>query len=330
MIVFIVFLISTLLFGCSDGPRSTSKTASVPEKSRAVVYYLNLEHNGIEMENRVGRADTQGLLELLSSQPEDARQTALLGTETELNDWHLKDGQLLLDFSSSYLDLSKTDEVLFRASVVQTLLQDESVNLISFSVDGEELKLSNGQPIGAMNESTFIFNAGDEINSYEKSSIRLYFATPDGASLTTVDETVVYSRNLSRERLVLDKLIEGPIYEGAGPTLPPDTKVNSINVRNGICYISLDSGLEERVYDVTEEVVLYSIVNSMCELPSINRVQLSVNGNTDRALRSQYQLSEMYTRNLDIVRQPQVVHFLIIRAYFTGHNAPFLYLRLIM
>ena len=56
-------------------------------------------------------------------------------------------------------------------------------------------------------------------------------------------------------------------------------------------------------YNVEEPVVIYSIVNSLSELPNISKVQISVKGDTSIVYRDEYPLDKLYERNLDYVEQ---------------------------
>ena len=52
--------------------------------------------------------------------------------------------------------------------------------------------------------------------------------------------------------------------------------------------------------NATPEVTLYSLVNSLVELPNVNKVQISINGETNVVFRETYNLSTVFERNLDI------------------------------
>ena len=52
-------------------------------------------------------------------------------------------------------------------------------------------------------------------------------------------------------------------------------------------------------YNIEEGVVIYSIVNSLAELPNVSKVQISVNGDTSSTYREKFSLSTVYERNLD-------------------------------
>ncbi len=93
---------------------------------------------------------------------------------------------------------------------------------------------------------------------------------------------------------------------GAYPVLSDNTRVLSVTEKDGICYVNLDTGFMAQTLDITPEVALYSIVNSLVELSAVNRVQFSVNGATNLVFREKYSLSDSYDRNLEIVQPAKI------------------------
>ena len=75
----------------------------------------------------------------------------------------------------------------------------------------------------------------------------------------------------------------------------------NVSVLEGVCYVSLDENFLTQNYNIEEPVVIYSIVNSLSEIPTINKVQISVNGDTSSVYREKMRLDELYERNLDYV-----------------------------
>ena len=57
--------------------------------------------------------------------------------------------------------------------------------------------------------------------------------------------------------------------------------------------------------NVTPEVTIYSIVNSLVELSGVNKVQISVNGSTDVIYMETVPLSQVFERNLEIMDNAQ-------------------------
>ncbi len=56
----------------------------------------------------------------------------------------------------------------------------------------------------------------------------------------------------------------------------------------------------------TNEVVpIYAIVNSLVELPAVNKVQIAVNGETTKRYRELVSLDALFERNLDIILEEE-------------------------
>ena len=269
------------------------------------VYYLTQEESQIVFESRDSLSKNSGISDYilaLQEEPKDIRLKKTVGSEVMLIDYRKEDKGAILNFDDRYYEMPVAKEVLFRAAVVQTILQDSDVNYATFEVNGETLRYGNGEEVGSMTDSTFIDNAGDEISSYLRKRVSFYFAAADGSTLIPVERDVIYGSNESLEKVVMEQLIAGPsAYEGYA-TISPGTKMNTLAVKNGICYVSMDTALADKPVDVSEEVLLYSIVNTLTSLPGINKVQISINGETDRVLRSVLRLDEIYSFNEEIVK----------------------------
>ena len=114
---------------------------------------------------------------------------------------------------------------------------------------------------------------------------------------------VHYSTNISMEKLVMEQLIEGPKKGSSMSTLPSGTKLISVSVVDGVCYVNLSDSFKNQNPEVNEEIVLYSIVNSLTELQGVTKVQISINGSTDDKVRYTYELSKMYERDMKYLKE---------------------------
>ncbi len=271
------------------------------------IYYVNNDETKIvdreyTSETSDGALLLAEFLEQLAHISEKMEYETLLEKEISVAGHTLDNGLLTLDFDERYHNLRGTREILARASIVRTLTQIPGVERITFTVNGEQLMDAAGAAVGVMAADTFIENAGNEINAYEKVDLRLYFANETGDSL--VEETrrnVVYNSNISLEKLVVEKLVEGPMAEGAYPTINPTTKIVSVTVKDGTCYVNLNNDFLNQPYNVASDVTIYSITNSLAELSNVNRVQISINGETNISYRENMSLNNVFERNLDIL-----------------------------
>ena len=133
----------------------------------------------------------------------------------------------------------------------------------------------------------------------------LYYGNGEGKALLTEVREVVYSSTLSLERVVMNQLIEGPKEEGMTATLPKNLKVQGVSVRDGICYVDFDAIFLEEPVNVTDQVEIYSIVNSLTELPNVLQVQLTVNGSPDVMLRNNISLASRFEKALNMIALPE-------------------------
>lgn len=271
------------------------------------IYYVNNEETKIvEREYVSGTTDSELLfaefLEQLAHISEKMDYETLLDKEISVVGHTLDNGLLTLDFDGSYHNLRGTREILVRASIVRTMTQLPGVERIAFTVMGEQLMDASGAAVGVMAADTFIENAGNEINAYEKVDLKLYFANETGDSLVEENRrNVVYNSNISLEKLVVEKLVQGPMTQGAYPTINPTTKIVSVTVKDGTCYVNLSNEFLSQPYNVASDVTIYSITNSLVELSNVNRVQISVNGETNISYRENMSLNNVFERNLDIL-----------------------------
>lgn len=278
------------------------------EESETHMFYLNQERTKIVSEAYEPAAtDTDGLIEeyidRLSEDTGSVEYWKALPDPVKIERSAFEDGQLYLYFNEDYQKMSPEEEVLCRGVIVHTMMQVPEVKGVSFFVDDLPLKDANGTEVGIMTNESFVENPGEKINTIQEADINLYFASKDGDGLVKEARHVYYSSNISQEKLVMERLLEGPSEESsnAKSALPADTKLISVSVMDGVCFVNLNEGFLAQDFKVQEDVVIYSIVDSLTELPTVNKVQISVNGETDMVYREKYSLKDSYRQNLDLV-----------------------------
>lgn len=270
------------------------------------VYYMNKAETHIQKEEyQLQSTDTAGkiqeLLEVMAMPPENKEIKAIITNGFTVLGASQDGEQLVIELDERYRELEPATEILTRAAIVRTLTQIPGITYLSMQVRGEPLTDQSGNPVGVMEAGMFIDNAGDEINSYERVKLKLYFADEEGTGLRGITRTVVYNSNISLEKLVVEQLIVGPNSKEVFPTVNPETKVNNVTVKDGTCYVNLNESFLTQTYNVTSAVTIYSIVNSLVELPNVNKVQVSINGETDGTYRETIPFSTVFERNLEVI-----------------------------
>ena len=260
------------------------------------VYYLNADGNALIQET-YPMTTIEGALEKL-------KYHSALPKGVEVEQYKVNKGYLELYFNSAYAKLSKTTEVLVRAAFVQTLVQVEDVNFVSFYVDGKALTDSDGNAIGMMRAEDFVQSTGSSIDSYQTTDLVLYFATKDGNTLKANQKTNVrYNVNTTIERLVVEQLLKGTNASDLQGTVPKSTTILGVSVREGICYVNLDSKFVADSYDLSPEVAVYSIVNSVIANGNVTKVQILIDGASDAVYKKTIDLSRPLEWNDNILEE---------------------------
>lgn len=267
------------------------------------VYYVSNSEKKVEMHpHAMEAADPEGqlkeLMDCLSTVPEKLEYKPPFAMGFEVLETTLEGGNLQIDVNAAYKELPPLTEILVRAAVVRTLTQLPEVSFVMITVEGSQLADRKGNSVGWMNAEQFIDNDGNEINTYEEARVRLYFADESGTKLIAADREKHYSTNTPLERFVVEELIAGPSgwIEGLFPSVNPNTKVVSVMTKDGICYVNLDENFLAVVNNVSTDVSVYALVNSLVELSNVNKVQIMINGETPSTFST-----STFERNLDIV-----------------------------
>lgn len=272
------------------------------------IWYINQDETCLKYENKeLQSKNEEGLLremmEVMRETPTDDELKPVIPEDVELLDFDFEHNQLYLDFSPEYKKMPKVYEVLCRAAIVRTLGQIDGVEYVDFQVNGEPLTDLEGKEIGLMNEDQFIENAGEEINAYKTADLTLYFANKAGDKLVGQRVAMEYNSNISLEKLIVEQLIAGPPFEGAYPTIPSETKLLNISIKDNICYVNLDEGFLGTGYNVIESIPVYSIVNSLIENTDAQKVQISINGETNRMFRESINFDTIFEKNEGLIEQ---------------------------
>ncbi len=298
----IISILGFILAGCKDADSDGYK-----------IYYLSSDYLSLVEESVEIHGDTLGTItdELIEYMNTDSRDDDLvkpLPGDIEIKSYEINDNIMSIYFSSQYSELDKNVEVLVRTSVVKTMLQVPDVSGVYFYIGDIPLTDSKGNVIGIMTEDSFSINPGSRINSLATADITLYFANEEGTGLVMEQQSVHYVSSISLEKLVVERLIEGPVGDGMQASIPENADILSVMVNDGICYVNFDDGFLVQNYDVTEQVVIYSIVNSILELGTTTKVQISVNGSSDMVYRDSLSLNQMFTKDLSLVTNTDVLN----------------------
>ena len=298
MLLFI--LIIGVLTGCSNNRNSKEDTSTIN------VYYIDTKSLGLASEKYelIGTElseQVDELLYMIKKSPENLTYKSVLPDKLtyvcELN----KDNVLTINFDTTYNELSGISEVLSRAAIVKTLGQLDVIETIQFRVNGSPLIDSNGEIVDSMSVEDFV----DNTNTNTNYKVKLYFANQEGDALIGYGTSINYTGTSSLEELAINKLIEGPKNIAMLSAIPEGTKLLHISKSDGICTVDFNEAFLEKVPDVKPEVTINSIVNTLVELPDINKVQFTIKSKTVETYGDDIDFDGLFERNLNLIKSTE-------------------------
>ena len=136
----------------------------------------------------------------------------------------------------------------------------------------------------------------------EFKKVLLYFGSADREHLVAIEKEIPKVEVLPQKPSRLSS--KALISSGLLPTIPAGTSLLDINVKeDGLCIVDFS---EELIANLpggqqNEEMAVYSIVNTLCQFPTIDQVEFRVEGQKMDTLLGYVQLDPAVSANAKIV-----------------------------
>lgn len=296
--------------GCVTNPRQEPQVSL--NEGEVGVFYISEESETLvqepyELTEGDAVAKANELYKMLKEQPATVGYRCAIPEQVELLGTSLEDEQYTMTFGESYYTMDSVTEVLCRAAIVRTISQVDGISGVEFMVNNQPLMDKNGRTVGLMYIDTFLDSASSDLETYQETDLNLYFSNTAGDGLVLVKRRVLYHSNMSMEKLVVEQLLRGIESAESGnyakSAVPTESKLLNLYVKDGVCYVNFDEKFVSQAMNVKEEVIIYSLVNSLTELPNITKVQISVNGVSNRTFKERVNLSTIFERDTSYCSQ---------------------------
>lgn len=305
-IVFCILICCILVFaGCSKTDDDIGDEESNSEEGFAIYYLksngMGLVYDYVDIEENDKKIVVGRLIETMMN-PKEKFETAI-NEYVKIVDYSITDNVLNINFSLDYSMQDKMEELLCRAAFVMTLTQIDGIEYVNMTVNSQPLKV-NDTAVALMKADDFADISADSSLTERKITIELYFANETLDKLKIQKREVSYGNNKSLERVIVDELINGPNETGYERTLKEDVNIVEVFTTNRICYVYLDKAINQMI-GIDGELMIYSIVNSLCGLDYIDMVQIVIEGDTSAMFNDKYSIAEPFKHNQDIVQREE-------------------------
>lgn len=150
----------------------------------------------------------------------------------------------------------------------------------------------------------------------DKIEIILYYPN-DSMDYLVPEFRVVSRRNERIEEIAVHELLKGNTQKKLTNVIPSSTKLLSMDITDNIAYVSFSGDLINKSYSEKEEaLVIYSIVNTLTSLPSIDEVQILIDGKAKDILYECYSIREPLKFSSTIVTKDYISPISVINEFY--------------
>lgn len=254
------------------------------EKISIDLYFINEDGTGIVSSPNKIRYKTddeliKNTLEMLRQGPNSAKLGEIMPKDTQITGIELLGGGFLtVHFSDEFLSEDSSRNILNVYAVVKTLCSTAHVSSVKVLVNGEPIKDRDGKALEYISASDI--NLETEEYRSELRQVKLYFADSNAKALVPETRTIKITDQQPIEQYLINELIKGTKDKKMKSLLSKKTVLVSVDVEENICYLNFKSNFlaDNKGSEEHEELVIYSIVNSLTELQTIARVQFYMDG----------------------------------------------------
>lgn len=279
----VIISLLALVWGCRSDGASKKKVKENDTAGDFYIYYINDDWKDISRKKTDidQMASDENKVDLAMNALLEGSDTADLSAPVPngmVYQRYIYDGfgTVNLIFNADMENVDTYSVVLSKMAFVKTLSQIDSVHKIVYEV----VDSANEKNIITEELTTDSFADMDNIMDSEK-EIRIYMPDTSGESLIEKSLILDYSAKESLPEQVMQGLCNA--YDGTTTPFNERTVVKSINLDNGLCTVTFNDEFVKGKDGIDDNVIVYSIVDSLLELSDIHKVQL-ISDNTGNRL----------------------------------------------
>lgn len=246
-------------------------------------------------------------LNYLTAPPEDNALISALVKGTRVYSYSLENGEISVTLSPAYLLLNDLEKASANCCITLTLCGIDEIDSVSIYVDDKlvEEKL----------DSSIMIVEDTDTNEFEK-QISLYFPEKNYNYLQTEYRVLTVGQDKLLAEYVVEELIKSTQTPGLADSIPANTLLLSVEQKNGVCTVNLSREfVNNRIMSAAgQRMAVYSIVNSLTRLESIEKVCFLIEG--EAASGYEYiDIGDSFTFFGDIIYEPQEASKLFATVY---------------
>lgn len=272
----IIILIATFLFVIEEqNPETKALNISL--------FFFNETEDTIVSEDRPITYENEeylidAVLKELKKGPLNSKNKPIFAKDVEVLSIEEDDRNIKIDLSHHLLFDGNSKNLLTTYAIVKSLCQLPDVASVMVTCRGKEITATDGTVIGYLSDKDIDLVTDTMTNDSKK--ITLYFSDKNGDCLVKENRTIKVTDTNPIEQYIVNELIKGTQSSDAKSLITQDTELILAQTTDNVCFVNFKSGfVEKNSGDIKKEkLIIYSIVNSLCEIDTVSSVQFLVDG----------------------------------------------------
>ncbi len=270
------------------------------EVSSVLTVFLNDGQNLMATEVKSDDDDLRSILNTLKNGIEEKELYRTIPDGNIIERVERESKTVKIYLGDDYPSVPKVASILIRSSLVKSYTSLDYIDFVEFYYDNLPLKDSNNMPYGAYSFDDIVYDNTLIQEIVYQDKVKFYY--PRDGALEGVVEEVDISMNDCIEDIVINRL-KTISEKNPFPAVPDGTKFINADIVDGVCYLNLnESFLHNNASSVEDTLAVYSIVNTITELPDIAKVQFLINGEKMDIIRAGKDFNETFEYNHDLVK----------------------------
>ena len=306
-LVVIGFLALMFMSACQSGTNDQDLNRTTTEESLNIFLLNGSSDALIEVGIQVDKTS-------LSSQIDDVITNLISGDtangyygtipmEDMMEGYELLENGLRIYVTNDFSQMNQVSYLICRSSIIKSITSIEGISYIEFYEDRLPMKDDWGKVYGAFYPEDIITVSNTTNAVAQVKSVILYYPDEQGNFLYKIEREIdLYSGESIEKRLIEELMLSEGDYNSP---LPEGTIVKNVHVTSGICYVDLNEAFRTNHYggSTGELMTVYSIVNTLTELPNVSRVQFLIEGEKADFFKGHLDFSELFEFKIELISQ---------------------------
>lgn len=146
-------------------------------------------------------------------------------------------------------------------------------------------------------------NTTPPVEEPAEKEVTLYFSNPSAEGLVAEKRTLEVKNDEELPAAMVEALIAGPQSKELLATIPPEARLLSVNVKDKVAAVNFSEELISKHWggSTGETMTILSVVNTLTELDTIEKVQFMVEGEVVESLLGHWDTSTPIERDEKII-----------------------------